>query len=242
MAFSMKRSPKVEKLFQTINGNEENIVTFGRGSYTGNFNVAAYNKRPYNILGGHFSSLAEGTFFILGGNHSYKSVTSYPFDRRWVINEIFGEVRPKAHALLDNRLNCYQVYIGNDVWIGQNVTIMGGVKIGNGAVIGAGAVVAKDVPSYAIAVGNPVRIIKYRFDEATIKKLLAIKWWNWSLEKIADNLPLMNDIEKFLDTHYSPALEETLEDDFNCLLKKITGGGVFLSFYSRLPSAEPALV
>ena len=62
--------------------------------------------------------------------------------------------------------------------------ILGGVKIGNGAVIGTGAVVAKNIPPYAIAVGNPARVIKYRFDEETIKKLLAVKWWNWDLKKL----------------------------------------------------------
>ena len=70
------------------------------------------------------------------------------------------------------------VKIGNDVWIGEGVTILtsnGRIVIGNGAVIGANSVVAKDVPPYAIVVGNPARVIKYRFDEEIIKKLQAIK-------------------------------------------------------------------
>lgn len=68
--------------------------------------------------------------------------------------------------------------LGNDVWIGANVTVMDGVKIGNGAVIGAGAVVTKDIPPYAVAVGVPAKVIKYRFDENTISKLLEINWWD----------------------------------------------------------------
>ena len=71
-----------------------------------------------------------------------------------------------------------QINIGNDVFIGMNVTILDGVTIGNGAIIGAGAVVNKDVPPYAIAVGNPLKIVKYRFDEDIIKELLEIKWWD----------------------------------------------------------------
>jgi len=82
------------------------------------------------------------------------------------------------------------VYIGNDVFIGMNVTILDGVSIGDGAIIGAGAVVSKDIPPYAIAVGVPIKIIKYRFDEPTIKNLLKMKWWDWEeneLHKVEKN-------------------------------------------------------
>lgn len=70
------------------------------------------------------------------------------------------------------------IFIGNDVFIGANVTILDGVTIGDGAVIGAGAVVSKDIPPYAVAVGCPIKIIKYRFDSDTIKTLLNSEWWN----------------------------------------------------------------
>lgn len=90
------------------------------------------------------------------------------------------------------------ITIGNDVFIGANVTILDGITIGDGAVIGAGAVVSKNIPPYAIAVGVPIQIIKYRFDEPTIQKLLSSEWWNWPEEK----LPLIEsrffDIESFL--------------------------------------------
>lgn len=68
--------------------------------------------------------------------------------------------------------------IGNDVWIGCNVVILRGVVIGDGAVIGAGSIVTKDIPPYAIAVGAPAKVIKYRFDEKVIEKLKALKWWD----------------------------------------------------------------
>ena len=70
------------------------------------------------------------------------------------------------------------IQIGNDVFVGANVTVLDGVTIGDGAVIGAGAVVSKDIPPYAVAVGCPIRIIKYRFAPEIIDELLAVQWWD----------------------------------------------------------------
>ena len=81
--------------------------------------------------------------------------------------------------------------MGNDVWIGQNATILPGVHIGDGAVIGANAVVAKDVPPYAVVVGNPAVIKKYRFDQETINLLLELKWWDKDIEVIKKLIPLL---------------------------------------------------
>lgn len=232
MAFVMKRSPKDEKLFHNYKERgEENIITLGRGGSIRGVDISLGWARDANFLAGRFSSLAVGLFLLIGGNHPLKNVVSTsPLDMGSVVKEVFGEVRPKLRPLPNKRINPRQVIIGNDVWIGRSVTIMGGVKIGNGAVIGANAVVAKDIPPYAIAVGNPARVVKYRFDEETIKKLLAVKWWNWDLGKIADNFPLMNDVEKFLATHYSPELEEFPEDEFTQKLNNF-GGGWFITLY-----------
>lgn len=78
--------------------------------------------------------------------------------------------------------------MGNDVWVGCNSVLISGVKVGDGAIIGAGAVVTKDIPPYAIVVGVPARVIKYRFDEEVRERLLQIKWWNWDDEKIKRNI------------------------------------------------------
>lgn len=81
--------------------------------------------------------------------------------------------------------------IGNGVRIGQNVTVLPGVHIGDGAIIGAGSVVAKDIPPYTIAAGNPCRIIRKRFDDELIEYLLALKWWDWDAEKIFRNMEIL---------------------------------------------------
>lgn len=90
----------------------------------------------------------------------------------------------------DFQFDSKTTFIGNDVWIGCNVVIMPGVKIGDGAVIGAGSVVTKDVPPYAIFVGNPARQLRFRFNEAERKYLEDLAWWEWSDEKIKENISL----------------------------------------------------
>lgn len=82
------------------------------------------------------------------------------------------------------------VEIGNDVWIGKNATILSNVKVGNGAIIGTGAIVTKDVPDYAVVAGVPAKIIKYRFSEEVINKLLEIKWWDLPEDVLIKNIHL----------------------------------------------------
>lgn len=89
------------------------------------------------------------------------------------------------------------VKIGNDVWIGDNVFVKNGITISDGAVIGANAVVTKDVPPYAIVAGNPAKIIRYRFDENTINRLLKLEWWEFD-DEILKTVPYDN-IEKALE-------------------------------------------
>ena len=214
----------------------ENLLTLGAGSYIVKCDLTFFSKNisSPHILAGRFNSWASGINVSVGGNHPMGNVTSFPFDVQKIIDKVFGGDNPQIKPLSYKRPNHFQVIVGHDVWIGKGVTIMGGVKIGNGAVIGAKTVVAKDIPPYAIAVGNPARVVKYRFDEETIKKFLAVKWWNWDLKKVADNIPLMNDVEKFLAAHYSPELEEFPKDDFsrqimNCDAKR---------FYHFIPDFE----
>ena len=91
-----------------------------------------------------------------------------------------------------------QTMIGNDVFIGANVTVLDGAKIADGAVIGAGAVVVNDIPPYAIAVGVPAKVIKYRFDESTIKALLEKQWWNGTEEELKEVERYFWDVKSYL--------------------------------------------
>ena len=91
-----------------------------------------------------------------------------------------------------------QTIIGNDVFIGANVTVLDGVKIADGAVVGAGAVVVRDIPPYAIAVGVPAKVVKYRFDEDKIKTLLEKQWWNGKEEDLQKVEKKFWDIKSFL--------------------------------------------
>ncbi|HTN20027.1 MAG TPA: CatB-related O-acetyltransferase [Pelobium sp.] len=90
------------------------------------------------------------------------------------------------------------IRIGNDVFIGMNVVILDGIIIGDGAVIGASTVVSKDIPPYAIAVGNPIKIIKYRFDQTTIDELLSIAWWDFDEDELKEVERHFDDVEGFI--------------------------------------------
>jgi virginiamycin A acetyltransferase len=95
-----------------------------------------------------------------------------------------------------------KITIGNDVFIGANTTVLDGVTIGDGAIIGAGAVVSKDIPPYMIAVGCPIKILKSRFPDDQIDKLLEIKWWNFEENELRDVEKYFFDVEAFLDKYY----------------------------------------
>lgn len=101
-----------------------------------------------------------------------------------------------------NPLGEEKIVIGSDVWIGRNAILFGGITIGHGAIIGAFSVLAKDIPPFAVVVGNPAIIKRYRFTEEQTAKLLKISWWEWNDEKIEENKEDFIDINKFLEKHF----------------------------------------
>ncbi|MCL4154661.1 UNVERIFIED_CONTAM: hypothetical protein GTU68_009975, partial [Idotea baltica] len=132
------------------------------------------------LIIGKFCMIASDVTFIMNGaNHLTGAISTYPFS-------IFGEDWSSAMEgkQFPNKGN---TEIGNDVWIGYDATIMPGVKIGDGAIIASKSVVSKNVDPYTIVGGNPAKVIRKRFDDTKIKKLLAMAWWNWPIEKITEN-------------------------------------------------------
>jgi virginiamycin A acetyltransferase len=140
-------------------------------------------NRDRLIMGMYCSIACGAKFMFTSGNHTLKSLASYPF--RYFYEE-WGLDGANMTDAWDNKGD---IVIGNDVWIGYEAVIMQGVHIGDGAIIGTRAVVAKDVPPYTIVGGVPAEEIKKRFSEDVIVKLLEMQWWHWDSEKIKNNLP-----------------------------------------------------
>jgi virginiamycin A acetyltransferase len=169
---------------------EYSMYSMGNFSYCINsLNIlGGENKVPLII--GKFCSIAQGVTILLGGGHRPDWLTTYPFS--YLFSE-FKDVQgfPATKG---------EVVVGNDVWIGINALILSGVHIGDGAIIGANSVVTKDVEPYAIVAGNPAKVIRKRFDQETIDSLERIKWWDWDIQKIKANIPLLlsNKFEEFI--------------------------------------------
>lgn len=164
---------------------------------TGGVDFEDHVTHHYDFIGdrliiGKFCAIARGVEFIMNGaNHRVASVTTYPFS-------LFGGGWEKTVPALEDLPLKGDTVVGNDVWIGQNVTVLPGVHIGDGAIIGANSVVARDIPPYTVAVGNPCRCVRQRFDPELTAYLLEIRWWDWDAEKIFRNLEALcsGDLEK----------------------------------------------
>lgn len=147
------------------------------------------------LIIGKFCSIACGAKFLFNSaNHTMTSLSTYPFPL------FFEEWKLEKENVIEAWDNKGDIIIGNDVWIGYNSIILAGVIIGDGAIIGTNAVVTKDVPPYTIVGGVPARFIRKRFNDETIDTLLKIKWWNWSEEKISQNIKIIKSgyIERFI--------------------------------------------
>lgn len=156
-------------------------------------NVLYLNSRYKDrLVIGKFCAIARGVKFIMNaGNHKTEGFSTYPFHLfgfGWESSEPPVEAAPyKGDTVLEN-----------DVWVGYKALIMPGVRIGNGAIIASRAVVTGNIPPYAVAAGNPARIVRKRFPDETVERLQKIAWWNWPADKISRNLDAItgSDLEK----------------------------------------------
>lgn len=139
---------------------------------------------------GAFCSIHNGARVLAGSEHMMTHPSTFPFNAR-----LFDRAQGNTGETIDRGTTI----IGNDVWIGAAAIILSGVLVGDGAVIGAGAVVSKWVPPFAVVAGNPGRILRYRFDSDTRRRLLALRWWDWDDATIREARQwFMADVESFL--------------------------------------------
>ena len=185
--------------FYPLNDNDQLIyikpalttpnITAGEFSYYSGQDFQTQVTHHYDFNGdkliiGKFCQIAGGVEFVMNGaNHQMNAVTTFPF----FIFDGWNAEPPKREDLPLKG----DTVIGNDVWIGQNATIMPGVHIHDGAIIGANSTVTHDIPAYAVAAGNPARIIRKRFDDELITLLLRLQWWNMSTEEIRELVPML---------------------------------------------------
>lgn len=160
-------------------------------SIMGRYSFCGYDCDIYLADIGSFTSIANGV--VLGG-------ARHPME--WVsMSPVFYAGRDSVKAKFsEHKLDPPErVKIGHDVWIGRSAIVLPGVAVGDGAVIGAGAVVTKSVPPYSVVAGNPARLVRYRFDEETVNKLLSVQWWNLPADELRRLAPYFNEIDHFFE-------------------------------------------
>jgi phosphonate metabolism protein (transferase hexapeptide repeat family) len=145
---------------------------------------------------GKFCSIANSTV-INPGNHPQWRVTQHHCTYR---RKQYGFDTVDDDEFFNWRRS-YKCTLGHDIWIGHGAIILAGVNIGTGSVIGAGSVVTKDVPPYSVAVGVPAKVIKKRFPDDVIEKLMNIEWWNWTREQLEAGFKDLFDMEKFIEKY-----------------------------------------
>ena len=178
-----KKKDSLEEMWRKINPHnytfitkESDIdkITVGTGTY-GYLSIEDYSSDNSKLIIGNYCSIGPNVHFILGSEHPYKGISTYPFKVKFGLQE--KEATSKGNIVLED-----------DVWIGLGAIICSGVHIGQGAIVAAGSVVVKDVEPYSIIGGNPAKHIKYRFDEKIRNKLINLDFSKLDKQQIIANI------------------------------------------------------
>jgi virginiamycin A acetyltransferase len=140
-----------------------------------------YAFGPERLIIGRFCAIASGVRFLMpGANHADLGPSTFPFG-------VFGAPWDTTMDIVMSASSRGDTVVGHDVWLGYAGLVLPGVTIGHGAVVAAGSVVVRDVPPYAVVAGNPARVVRSRFSEEDVERLLRAAWWNWPIELVTKN-------------------------------------------------------
>src|SRR6267154_1373157 len=167
----------------------------------GDYSYICMDSNLDNVKIGKFCSIGPRCFFGWG-IHPTNGISTSPMF--YSTRKQNGTTLSATNKIIEKK----KIHIGNDVFIGMNVTILDGIKIGDGAIIGAGALVSKDIPPYAIAVGNPIKILRFRYSNEIIDFFLRIKWWDFPEADLKEVEEHFFDVEKFMDNRFEKSIPE----------------------------------
>jgi virginiamycin A acetyltransferase len=140
-----------------------------------------YAFGPERLIVGRFCAIASGVRFLMpGANHADLGPSTFPFG-------VFGPPWETTMEIVMSAPSRGDTVVGHDVWLGYSALVLPGVTIGHGAVVAAGSVVVGDVPPYAVVAGNPARVVRWRFSEEDVERLLRAAWWNWPIQLVTDH-------------------------------------------------------
>ena len=167
--------PRIEVGEYTYYDDAEDPLGFERKAFL-------YAVGPERLIIGRYCAIASGVRFLMpGANHADLGPSTFPFG-------IFGE--PWAERTMDLVMRAPSrgdTVVGNDVWLGYQALVLPGVTIGHGAIVAAASVVAADVPPYAIVGGNPARVVRRRYEDHDVERLLRAAWWDWPVELVTEH-------------------------------------------------------
>ena len=181
----LARHPEIANVsvgdYSYYDDQDGNALTFFRHNVRYNFGFSGSR-----LAIGRYCALAHGTTIVMDdANHVLGGPTTFPFA---VFGGAWGDAMPFDEIPFGHKGD---TVIGSDVWLGYESLVLPGVTISDGAIVAARTVVTRDVPPYAVVAGNPGRVVKLRFPEAVVERLLALAWWDWPAETVTAAIPLL---------------------------------------------------